>query len=290
MSYLTEPDYFITGFVLLIGLLLSLKESWQEKIRGILSKKPMLIFLAPFFFILLNQYHIQYRGLPIENGMAYASYLLLPTVVIFFADRNNPRIQIADVLVILAFWLPFDLRYIQGSWQRFSYHFLSVSASILGILLFSCYRKLDNIKFNVRISRESLLLLLKVLVLALLTLIPAGFVLDFLKWNPDPEKIKILPIAFLLILLVTALPEELLFRGFLQNLLNKTTGLSSGLIIASIVFGCAHLDNIAGGYGPPNWRYFIMASIAGLWYGTAYLQSKSILIPASLHALIDAIL
>ena len=46
---------------------------------------------------------------------------------------------------------------------------------------------------------------------------------------------------------LVALPEELLFRGVIQNGLSRAFGSrAAGLVVASIVFGAVHLDN------PPN--------------------------------------
>jgi membrane protease YdiL (CAAX protease family) len=57
------------------------------------------------------------------------------------------------------------------------------------------------------------------------------------------------------------------------------------LLVAAVIFGCAHLDN---GPGPlPNWRYAIMATIAGFAYGKVFQKSSSVFSSAILHALIN---
>ena len=59
------------------------------------------------------------------------------------------------------------------------------------------------------------------------------------------------------------------------------------LLLAAFIFGCAHLDN---GPGPlPNWRYMILATIAGVAYGKVFEKSSSIFASAGLHALVDLI-
>jgi hypothetical protein len=69
----------------------------------------------------------------------------------------------------------------------------------------------------------------------------------------------------------TALPEEILFRGLIQNCIAQRFGTStSTLLISAFIFGCAHLDN---GPGPlPNWRYMILATIAGVAYGKVFRE------------------
>ena len=93
---------------------------------------------------------------------------------------------------------------------------------------------------------------------------------------------------YLIILAATALPEEILFRGLIQNSIAQRFGTSTRtLLLAAFIFGCAHLDN--GPQPLPNWRYMILATIAGIAYGKVFEKSSSILASAGLHALVDLI-
>jgi len=63
----------------------------------------------------------------------------------------------------------------------------------------------------------------------------------------------------LAILVFTAWPEELLFRGLLQNLLARDSKTEwAGWWTASLLFGFSHITNM----GFPNWRYAALATIA----------------------------
>ena len=95
-------------------------------------------------------------------------------------------------------------------------------------------------------------------------LIALGRAIGFLPpfhWPAQPSPTRI-GSQYLIILAATALPEEILFRGLIQNSIAQRFGTSTTtLLIAAFIFGCAHLDN---GPGPlPNWRYMILATIAG---------------------------
>lgn len=84
----------------------------------------------------------------------------------------------------------------------------------------------------------------------------------------------------------TALPEEILFRALIQNLMMQRFGDRRGtLLAASVIFGCAHLDN--GPQPLPNWRYMIEASIAGVAYGEVFRRARSITSSAALHTMVD---
>jgi hypothetical protein len=84
----------------------------------------------------------------------------------------------------------------------------------------------------------------------------------------------------------TALPEEVLFRSLIQNLLMLRFGSSARtLLVAALIFGCAHLNN--GPQPLPNWRYMMLATIAGWAYGVVFQRSSTVLSSAALHTMVD---
>lgn len=90
--------------------------------------------------------------------------------------------------------------------------------------------------------------------------------------------------TFIGMLWVVALAEEFFFRGLLQQAMQKFTGsLAAGLAIASLLFGAAHL----GMRGFPNWKFALLATIAGVFYGLAYARSGSIRASMVTHALVN---
>ncbi len=75
-----------------------------------------------------------------------------------------------------------------------------------------------------------------------------------------------------------------MFRGLLQNLLARTLGSArAGWLLAAVIFGPAHINN--GGF--PNWRYVILATIAGIFYGRAWQKTGSIFASALVHTLVN---
>ena len=58
-----------------------------------------------------------------------------------------------------------------------------------------------------------------------------------------------------------------------------------GLLIASVVFGAAHLHHPP----VPNWRYAMLATLAGIFYGNVYRTRQRLCASALTHALVDTI-
>ena len=85
-----------------------------------------------------------------------------------------------------------------------------------------------------------------------------------------------------------ALPEELLFRALVQNWLMQRFGFNHvTLAAAALIFGASHLNNPPGPL--PNWRYMILATIAGFVFGKVYWKSGTILSSAALHATVNTV-
>jgi membrane protease YdiL (CAAX protease family) len=116
--------------------------------------------------------------------------------------------------------------------------------------------------------------------------VPLGIAIHFVKFDPSHAHWRTLPLALLGILAFTAWPEEFLFRGLLQNLLGKTLrSENAGWIAASVLFGLSHI--LHGRF--PNWRYVLLATVAGLFYGFTWRKTRSIFPAAIVHTLVDSI-
>ena len=88
--------------------------------------------------------------------------------------------------------------------------------------------------------------------------------------------------TFFGILWVVALGEEFLFRGLVQQWLGDWLKSPwAGLVIASLLFGGVHLWYQAF----PNWRFAVLAALAGVFYGMAFRKAKSIRSSMVAHAL-----
>ena len=160
---------------------------------------------------------------------------------------------------------------------------------LLGLSIFLLFRRLPGMKYNLPRSGRDLVNLLVGFAACAPVLIVLGRLVGFLPpfhWTEQsPARIGS---QYAIILAATALPEEILFRALIQNAIVQKLGRSIGtLLLAAFIFGCAHLNN---GAGPlPNWRYMILATIAGVAYGKVFETSSSIFASAGLHALVDLV-
>jgi uncharacterized protein len=91
-------------------------------------------------------------------------------------------------------------------------------------------------------------------------------------------------VAFVFTFFFIAIPEELFFRGWLQNLLERRFGRALALLMTAVIFGMAHWNKRAVHF---NWRYVLMAAIAGVFYGRAWRTQRRVGASALTHASVD---
>ena len=116
--------------------------------------------------------------------------------------------------------------------------------------------------------------------------IPLGLIIRFTAWNPQWRGVGSFCVDFLSIFLFIALLEELFFRGFLQSLMTPNLGSSTGAqVLVSCLFGLFHILHAPF----PNWRYVLLASVAGWFYGSAFRQGGNLMSSAVMHALVDTL-
>jgi membrane protease YdiL (CAAX protease family) len=96
-------------------------------------------------------------------------------------------------------------------------------------------------------------------------------------------RISVLALStFFGVLWVLALGEEFFFRGLLQQWIGQWLRSEwVGLALTSLLFGLAHLWLHAF----PNWQMVAMAGVAGVFYGLAFRQARSIRASMVTHAL-----
>ena len=113
-----------------------------------------------------------------------------------------------------------------------------------------------------------------------------GFLLNFLHLHRTSGNPIQFGAGWLFTLFFVAMPEELFFRGLLLNLLERRLGTRHALWITAVLFGLAHFNKRTAFF---NWRYVILAAIAGFFYGRAWLARRRLLASSITHATVDTV-
>jgi len=244
-----------------------------------------LLLLIPYLVFALGT-----RTFSPEAFGGLTAYVLVPTVLLLpERSRRGAGIGWRDVAAMLALALPVSAGWLRQvwTWPFPLYFFQPLFCVCVGAYGFLVLRNLEGVGYRLIFRKGDLWDgTTNFLAFALLG-IPLGLLLGFI--HPHTQEITAAEFAtqFFGIYLTIAIPEELLFRGILQNLLAKSIaggrGSLYGLLIASVVFGAAHLHHAPA----PNWKYAVMASLAGVFYGNAYRTRQRLSAPALTHTLVD---
>jgi membrane protease YdiL (CAAX protease family) len=261
-------------------------------LRRRFTAQPGLVFATPIVLSLIFFGMAGYYGvLGVPLALLVLAYAFAPTICAFVQGSTQTSPSWLDFIIMLMLWLPVELNvgapFIPREIQGLAHTAIYGIGLTLALVLLGVFRDLPGMKYNLPTRWTDAVYIAAALLIAAVILIPLGLYLSFLAPLHSPL-VPNLFVRFLAIWAGTALPEEILFRALIQNWLMQKFGPSERtLFAAAFIFGCSHLNN---GPGPlPNWRYAILATIAGYLYGKVFQKASSIMASATLHALVNTV-
>ena len=219
---------------------------------------------------------------------AAIAYIVVPALLAATARGQSPGVW-QDYAAILIIWLPVEFRWMYRLFpypSQLTHTFTILLALNTAVAAFLFIRRLDGVGYAVEWGRSfAWAVVFNFFILALIV-IPLGEAIGFIHFGPTFARLKQSPLMGAEILVFTAWPEEFLFRGLLQNMLSRSLkSRYAGWLAASVIFGFSHILHAPF----PNWKYVLLATIAGLFYGRAWMKTGSIFPGAIVHALVDTI-
>lgn len=285
--------------LLLAAVLAFFLPAVQNRVRRALHARPAAIWAVPFLLATIFSGSAALAGaLSLPLAFLVLGYTAAPVLCAWIGARGRPagfieRPAALDFAAILLLWLPLEFaagaRLVPRPAQAFLHSVAYGIAILLGLVLFTGFRSFSGMKYNLPRSRSDFGLPVAAFAITAPVLMAAGIAIGFIPpphWPGAAATGARMAGAFGVILVGTALPEEILFRSLIQNLIVLRFGANwRTLLAASLIFGCAHLDN--GPQPLPNWRYMILATIAGVAYGKVFQRTSTVLSSAALHAMVD---
>lgn len=270
-------------------------EGLQSVARKGLYRRPRRLFIAPAllsasFCLILVRLHA--FSLPLI--LLILAYTFVPSLCIYLQGPYSGKPRWMDLAVVALLWLPLELavgaRWVPKNVQGLVHMAAYGIAITLALVLLLLFRGMTGMKYNLPRSVRDLVYPALGFLIAAPMLILLGRLIGFIRPFHWPSHLSAASAAgrYLTIFAATALPEEILFRALIQNWLMQKFGSDNRtLLLAAVIFGCAHLNN---GPGPlPNWRYMLLATVAGFAFGKVFQKAASVLWSVSLHALVNTV-
>jgi membrane protease YdiL (CAAX protease family) len=219
-----------------------------------------------------------------------ALYAALPIAIAWLlaqAAKADPeqRGNWRDAVVLLALGLPVDLRWFEHAWPAGLAGWGKLLLVDAGLYEFVVIRQLRGTGFDFHFHWSDWKTGLRELVFFTPFVIALGLALGFLHPHNHPLRLTMIP-TWIYIFIFIAVPEELFFRAWTQNLLERRVGRRAALAITAVLFGLSHFNKRSVHF---NWRYVFLASIAGIFYGRAWREQRRVPASAITHASVDAI-
>lgn len=221
----------------------------------------------------------------------FALYAVLPVAIsglLSDAARADPHRQgnWRDFLILGVLGLAVDLRWFERAWPLHLSVFGKVLLLDAGIYGFLALRQLDGVGFDLRLRFRDAAFGLREFAFYAPMAIALGLALGFLHFHAvRPQPLRAAG-ALLFTFFFVAVPEELFFRGWLQNLLERRMGRRLALVATAALFGLSHWNKRAARF---NWQYVLLAALAGIFYGRAWRQERRVGAAAITHACVDTI-
>lgn len=191
-----------------------------------------------------------------------------------------------DFLVLAVLGLAVDLRWFEAAWPPHLAIFSKMVLLDAGIYGFIVLRQLEGAGFDLRLRLRDAAIGLRELVFYTPLAIALGLWLGFLHTHAVWPGLARICVAWIFTFFFIAVPEELFFRGWVQNLLEQRVGRYRALLLTAVLFGLSHFNKRAVFF---NWRYVLLAALAGIFYGRAWRQDRRVAASSVTHASVDAI-
>ena len=218
-----------------------------------------------------------------------AVYAVFP-VAIALTARVAPEDAVWPLLAILVVMgLAVDLRWFEGAWPAHFAIFNKVLLLDAGIYAIVGVRNLEGVGFDLRMRFKDVVIGLREFLFFFPFALALGLGLHFLHLHAFGSVMPLLlkfAGAWLFTFFFIAVPEELFFRGWMQNLLERRMGRTAALLVTAILFGLSHFNKRAAFF---NWRYVLLAAIAGVFYGRAWRRDRRVGASSVTHATVDSV-
>jgi membrane protease YdiL (CAAX protease family) len=221
----------------------------------------------------------------------FALYLLLPVVIswLLYLARVADTAQLGDwrdFLVLAVLGLAVDLRWFEPAWPLRLAVFNKMLLLDAGIYGFFAIRRLQGAGFDLRLRIADLRIGGREFLFYAPLAIALGLSLGFLHFHAYLPSVLHVVVGWLFTFFFIAVPEELFFRGWMQNLLERRLGRQWALLTTAVLFGLSHFNKRAVHF---NWRYVLLAALAGIFYGRAWRQERRVGASAITHASVDTL-
>lgn len=253
---------------------------WPEWLR---ISAPALLVL-PYVAISVSQQMFRWDW--------FALYAALPVLIAWLlaqAARVDPEQHgnWRDAVILITLGLAVDLRWFESAWPSNLEALGKILLVDAGLYGFHGIRCLTGTGFDFRLQWSDWKTGLRELAFFTPVVLALGLGLGFIQPHANGPHLGSAVLRWVAIFFFVAVPEELFFRAWVQNFLERRMSRTAALVTASVLFGLSHFNkrNVPGVHF--NWRYVLLATIAGIFYGRAWRERRRVPASTITHTFVD---
>ncbi len=259
-----------------------------ERTGRVVARWPVVLRIAaPASFALV------YAGVSVSQHIFhwtwFALYAGLPVLIAWLVVRAlaadpGQRGNWRDAVILLVLGLAVDLRWFDSAWPAGLQALGKILLVDVGLYGFLAIRQLSGTGFDFHLKWSDWTTGLRELALFAPVVLMLGLALGFMHPHRNLPVLGAAALQWVGIFFFVAVPEELFFRAWVQNLLERRVGRRAALAIASVLFGLSHFNKRSAHF---NWRYVLLATIAGIFYGRAWRDRRRVPASTITHTCVD---
>jgi membrane protease YdiL (CAAX protease family) len=290
------PANIVAALILLIPYLAVafLPDAIAQRIRALPAAVQLavpLLLCIPYVVVTVSAGSFRWTWFALYASLPVAIAMLLRRASLIDPPNtgsNEPALRGTgyDLLVLATLGLAIDLRWFEPAWPAHMSIFNKVTLLDAGIYGFVLIRQLPGTGFDLRLRIRDLFIGLRECAIYTPIALVLGLSLGFLHLHAVWPGIAAIAEAWTFTFFFIAVPEELYFRGWIQNLLERRIGRNAALLATAVLFGLSHFNKRTTNF---NWQYVLLAALAGVFYGRAWRSNHRVGASAVTHASVDAI-
>lgn len=224
-------------------------------------------------------------GTPIFNWRAAVIVIAFPVLMAAFVGAPNLPKQMTwrDAVVLIVIAATYYLKWLGSAWPPELAFLPKLFLANVALYCFLVIRELEGAGYSLIPTGAALVIGLREWALFLPFAVGIGELIHFIHFHPTIPRVANVAADLLLTFLLVAIPEELFFRAVLQNFLETRIGRTAALMISAILFGLSHFNHGVGF----NWRYVLLATVAGIFCGRAWRAKRQIVASIVTHTMVD---
>lgn len=232
--------------------------------------------------------------------LLYVLYVVVPSLVQLSkppSDGKSTTSHLFDFATVILIWLPLELKLLSKDFSPTGkvtvWALLTAALNIVNIFtVLNPFPQSSSLGYSYKLSIFDTATALAFSVVCIMAVLPLAVALSFGKFRSNFFTLKQRApqeVAVFFGMYISAVTEELLFRGLIHNMIRQRSNDNSFIPLSSssVLYAIAHVSKSKLGFKAPNYRFAAIALFSAAFYGMVWHITGKVTASALTHAIVD---